>query len=214
MAPPLFDPSASPPSPRAGPAAANPARQCQASVNFRPAPFPPPPRPANPVAMNEPLAFYPARSVVQVQYGIVAIAAGLGLVLLWSLTHPPADESAWSWLRDLAKIGGIVLCGAVAGFAVRRARRIAAARANREPQLVIDPFGVLVRDDFLWRPHRFPWSRIRSIDPLPDSKGVSIVLRGDLRPLGRMVDVTTDSDEPAEAIALRLERYARRPTMH
>jgi hypothetical protein len=164
--------------------------------------------------MNDPLAFYPARSVVHVQYWIVAVAAGVALVLLWSLTHPPAEGDGWSWLRDLARIAGLILCGAVAGFAVRRARRIAAARANREPQLVIDPFGVLIRDDFLWRPHRFAWSRIRSIDPIPDSKGVSIVVRGDLRPLGRLVDVTTDTDEPAEAIALRLEHYARRPTLH
>ena len=164
--------------------------------------------------MHEPLEFYPARSVSLTQYWFVAAAAAIALWLLWSLAGAATLEDAGAWMRDGAKIAGILIAVAVGALALRRARRIAAARANGEPQLVIDPFGVLIRDDFLWRAHRFPWSRIRSIAAVPDDKGVSIVVTGELRPLGRLVDVTTDSSDPAEAITYRLERYARRPTLH
>lgn len=164
--------------------------------------------------MNEPLEFYPARSVALTQYWIVAGAAAVGLLLFVALVRSPSAVDGWSWAWDLAKIVGTLACAVAAGLAWRRAGRIAAARANREPQLVVDPFGVLIRDDFLWRPHRFAWSKICDIAAVPDSKGLSIVVSGRLGALGRLVDVTTDSDEPAEAVAMRLERFGRGRTLH
>lgn len=164
--------------------------------------------------MVEPLEFYPARGVALTQYWIVAGAAAAGLWLLSALVRAPHAVDQWSWLWDAARIAGVLLCAATGGLAWRRAGRIAAARANREPQLVVDPFGVLIRDDFLWRAHRFPWSRIVALDPVPHSKGLSIMVRGRLWPLGRLVDVTTDSEEPAEAIATQIARLARGRALH
>jgi hypothetical protein len=169
---------------------------------------------ASPGLMDAPLDFYPRPGLARMHRWLAGVAAAAGLLLLYTLVDPPAQVDAWSWVRDAAVVLLALGCGALALLGWRHADRIAAARANREPQLSIDAFGVLVRDDFLWRPHRFAWSKIRSIDAVPDPHGVSILLAGELRPLGRLVDITTDSDEPAEAIALRLERYARRPTLH
>lgn len=164
--------------------------------------------------MHEPLEFYPAKSVALTQYWIVAATGAGALWLLAALVRSPYAVDGWSWLWDVARIAGLLFCATIGGLAWRRAARIAAARANREPQLVIDPFGILIRDDFLWRAHRFAWSRITAVDPVPHSKGLSIMVRGRLWPLGRLVDVTTDSPEPAETVALRIERIARGRALH
>jgi hypothetical protein len=164
--------------------------------------------------MHDTLAFYPRPGLARMHRwfagGTGVLAAALAYGLADALVR--FDPGAWGFYAAMALLTLVCTMTAVIGW--RRAQRIADARANAEPQLVVDPFGVLVRDDFLWRAHRFAWSKIRAVDAVPDDHGVSIVVEGQLRPLGRLVDIPTDSTEPAEAIALRLQQLVRRPTLH
>jgi hypothetical protein len=164
--------------------------------------------------MQAPLHFYPDPSVARFHYAQAFVAGAVALALLYPLFSAPDPGDPLSWLWDAAMIAAVTLALAVSGLAVRRARRIADARINKEPQLILDPFGIQVRGDFLWRAHRIAWSKIAAMDAVPHPDGVSIVIEGDLRPLGRKVDLTIDSQEPAELIALQLQQYARRPTLH
>lgn len=164
--------------------------------------------------MPPPLHFYPDRSVANFHYMLAAASGIAVLALLYPLATTPMFPGAWDWAWDVAAIAGIVAAIVHGWFAMRRARLILTARERMEPQLVIDHFGVLIRGDFLWRPHRFAWSKIASIDAVPHPDGVAISVTGDLGRLGRLVDLTIDSPEPAEIITLRLQQFAHRPTLH
>ncbi|RYI36155.1 MAG: hypothetical protein EON48_00180 [Acetobacteraceae bacterium] len=168
---------------------------------------------ANTVPMSDRLEFYPAPGVAYFQYWIVAGAGGLAVLLAYALLQPSA-LTGWGVVADIGRLAGATLCAIAAMFAWRRAQRIAAAREHGEPQLALDRFGLEIRGDLLWRVHRFAWSRITAIELLPEDKGLSIIVAGSLRPLGRRVEILTDSRESPEWIAEQLERYRRPQTFH
>lgn len=169
--------------------------------------------PLTSLSMPDRLEFYPASSVAYLQYWIVAGAGGLALLLVHALIQP-GEFTGWALAADIARLIGAAACTITAALAWRRARRIAEASARAEPQLALDRFGLEIRGDLLWRVHRFPWSRVMSIEPLPEEKGLSIVITGDLKPLGRRVEILTDSQEGPEWLAERLARFRGPPTFH
>jgi hypothetical protein len=127
--------------------------------------------------------------------------------LLWVFIYPTAFASLldWIWPPVLLVLAATGAAGSLA--CLRAARLMARARENREPVLVLDDFGVTLRDDFLWRRWRFAWSRIREIGAVPDDKGVSIIFSGDLRPYGSLADIATDTRDDAGTINARLARF-------
>jgi len=163
--------------------------------------------------MSDRVEFYPAPGVARFQYWIVGGAGGLAVLLVHALLQPSA-LTGWDIVADIARLAAAAACTIAAMLAWRRAQRIAAAREHGEPQLALDRFGLEIRGDLLWRVHRFPWSRVASIDLLPEDKGLSIIVLGNLRPLGRRVEILTDSRDSPEWVAEQLERYRRQPTFH
>ncbi|WP_066795308.1 hypothetical protein [Sphingomonas soli] len=163
--------------------------------------------------MPDRLEFYPAPSIATLQYWIIAASLGVA-VLLGAALLQPAELTGWGISTALARLAGAVACVITALLAWRRSQRIAAARAHGEPQLALDRFGIEIRGDLLWRVHRFAWSRVTAIEMLPEDKGLSIIVRGSLRPLGRRVEILTDTQESADRVEEQIARYRRGPTFH
>ncbi|AJP71558.1 hypothetical protein [Sphingomonas hengshuiensis] len=161
--------------------------------------------------MNAPLVFYPNASAVQTRRMLAVAGGAAALALLWMALRSGNDPLGW-------KLGCAVaatLCACLAGACHRAAQRVADARRNGEPQLVIDDFGISLRGDLRWRPTRIPWSRIRTISAVPDDKGVSIILQGKLRPYGSHVDVRLEDGVDVDGLEERLARFTPRlPTLH
>jgi hypothetical protein len=154
-----------------------------------------------------PLEFYPAPSTVQTQRVICAGTAGGAALLLWASTLNPLFSD---WLYRIWTPALIVLAitsAAASLLCFRAAQRMAGARDKSEPVLVLDDFGITLRDELLWRRWRFAWSRIETIGAVPDDKGVSIIFSGDLRPYGSLADIATDTRDDAGTINARLARF-------
>lgn len=165
------------------------------------------------VAGSERLSFYPAPNVAYFQYWSIAAASALALGAGYQLLTPSA-LSAVSLLVDLTLLALSAAGIVTAVLAWRRSVRIANARQLGEPQLSLDRFGIEIRSDMFWRKHRFAWSRISSIETKPEANGLSIILFGELKPMGRRVEVLTDSQEDAEWVLDQIHNFRRLPTLH
>lgn len=165
------------------------------------------------VSGSERLSFYPAPNVAYFQYWIIAAAGALAIGAAYQLLNPGVLS-----VRDMIADALLLAIAAAGAFAAvlawRRSVRIADARKLGEPQLALDRFGVEIRSDMFWRKRRFPWSRISSIETKPEENGLSIILFGELKPLGRRVEILTDSQDDAEWVLEQIHNFRRLPTIH
>ncbi|WP_448664462.1 hypothetical protein ACG3SL_07240 [Sphingomonas sp. CJ20] len=156
--------------------------------------------------MNAPLVFYPADIAVRTQRLLAGAGGAAAALFLWLALRSSSDPLVWKLAWAALAVAG----ACAAGVCNRAARRVADARRNREPQLVIDDFGITLRGDFRWQPTRIAWSRIEAISAVPDDKGLSIVIEGTLKPFGSLVDVRVAGDHDADAIEQQLARFTPR----
>jgi len=149
------------------------------------------------------LEFYPSRKAIRNAWGLTVFFAFIALLFLWfgisGLIWPDTLQDS----SPLALVGIGAVTAVLALIGIRASIRTASAKANHEPQLVVDKTGLVVRSSFSWKPERIEWVKVSAIDVIDGKKGVTIGASGDFGKYGRHFEIDVDDPRPAAMLITR-----------